>query len=172
MQQGLPLARTAIEAACGAVRLHLRGVTREGAPALDLERVDVGNAPPHPVAAIPLEPAARIRADDPAVLAPDLQALAAFDFEAIERGVGNVRELRLLEPVRREFVAAIVHVFPLEHAEREHFPGGEMRFEVVGEFFPRRRVETVLVIALHGVADVDKRGEHKVFTALTKILSI
>jgi hypothetical protein len=71
VQQGLPLARPAKGIAGLAVLSDLRDVPSKRPPALDLAPVLLGHPPPHEVAAIPLEPAARIVVVKPTVLTPD-----------------------------------------------------------------------------------------------------
>ena len=65
-----------------AIALDLADMAAHCFPALDLAGVLVGDAAAHVVAAIPLEPAARIVAEDPALLAPLRQWLAGVDADA------------------------------------------------------------------------------------------
>lgn len=66
------MARAAIEIMRRAVGLDLSGVAGEVAPAFDLVGIDIGEAATHIIATIPLEPAARVGRDDPALLLPHL----------------------------------------------------------------------------------------------------
>src|SRR5262249_35458642 len=99
VQQRLALALAAQEIARLAVALDLAHVATDRLPAPDLAAVLVRHAAPHVVAAVPLEPAARIIAMDPALAAPLRQRLARVDAEEIERAVALARrELRADEP--------------------------------------------------------------------------
>src|SRR5689334_15310176 len=99
-----------------AIAPDMGGVTRKAAPARDLAGVYVRDAAAEIIAAIPLEPAARIGADDPAVFAPHRKRLAALDAKGIEARIGHLAQPGSLEPARRKLVAAVVEVFALEHA--------------------------------------------------------
>src|SRR6185437_13669775 len=98
LQQRLPLPRPATHVARLAVGTDLAGVAGKTAPAGDLLLVDVLDAAAEIIAAIPLEPAARIGTDDPALLPPDGERLPALDAEAVDAGVGGFRKLGSREP--------------------------------------------------------------------------
>src|SRR6185369_7481716 len=91
LEQSLPLARAACQCARRAVVADLAGVAGEVAPAADLGGVDVRDAAAHPVAAVPLEPAAGVGTQDPALFAPDAQGLAGFNAEVVQGLVWLVR---------------------------------------------------------------------------------
>jgi len=93
----------------------------ESAPALDLLRVDAGQAAAQVIAAVPLEPAARVGADDPALFAPDAERLAALHPEIVQRRVGDGRGFRLGKPGLGKFRATVVTVLALENTQFEHF---------------------------------------------------
>ena len=60
MQERLPLAPAAGDFAGLTVDLHLTHVASDGLPALDLASILIQQSPTHVVAAVPLEPAARV----------------------------------------------------------------------------------------------------------------
>src|SRR5580700_11184070 len=81
VQQRLALALAAGEIARFAMPLDLADMPADGFPALDLACVLLGLAAAQIIAAIPLEPAARIVRMDPTLLAPFRQRLAGTDTE-------------------------------------------------------------------------------------------
>lgn len=86
LKQGLSLAGSAIEHSSRAILSELGNVTLGGAPSLDLALVV--NAPAaRVVAAIPLEPTARIFVIYPALLFPNRQRLRRGHFEEVLRGI-------------------------------------------------------------------------------------
>ena len=147
------MAGAAVEIIRCAVRLDLRGMPREGAPALDLQGIDLRNAAAEIVAAVPLEPAARIGANDPPFLAPYGEGLAAFDSEAVEIRVRHCTDFGVCEPVGGEFVPAIVAVFAFENAVFEHLAWGKKGRKPFGELASYRRDERICIAALHTVVD-------------------
>jgi hypothetical protein len=86
VQHGLPLAGPTEDVAALARTLDLAHVAAHGAPAPDLPRIVV-HAAAEIVAAVPLEPAARIIRVDPALRPPYGQRLARVDAEEVERRV-------------------------------------------------------------------------------------
>src|SRR6185437_7631951 len=84
MQQRLALTAPTGEVAAVTVTFDLADVPAHCFPALDLPPVLVGDPPAHVVAAVPLEPAARIVRMDPALGAPDGQRLTGIDAEIVE----------------------------------------------------------------------------------------
>src|SRR5687768_17337726 len=120
MEHGLTLAAPTFEVSLLAVLLDRRDVPRDRAPSANLPRV-VGGSTTHVVAAVPLEPAARILRPDPALAPPDRERLRGVDAKTIEpRIVPGGTELRACEPARREFIAAVRHVLAAEHPELQH----------------------------------------------------
>src|SRR5262245_58891888 len=87
LQQRLPLPRAAGQVARLTVPLDLPDVPAPCLPSSDLPPVFIEQAAAHVVAAIPLEPAARVVGVDPALVAPHRQRLARVDAEEVERGV-------------------------------------------------------------------------------------
>src|SRR5262245_25297550 len=136
--------------------LDLPHVAADRLPALDLTAVFVADTAAHVVAAIPLEPAARIVGMDPALLAPDRERLARIDAEEIERTVVPLgRELRACEPARGEFLTTVGHVLAAEHAELKHLLRCELRLEFGIEIATHRRRPLIAVALLHLVVDGD-----------------
>ena len=130
MQQRLPLPRPAEQIAGLAMFLHLAHVTADRFPPPDLPLVFLRHAPAHVIAAVPLEPAARIVRMDPAFALPFRKRLARSHTEEIARGVGPARrEFGARKPAFRELAAAVGHVFAAEDAKPQHLRGRELRFE-------------------------------------------
>src|SRR3954468_12826908 len=99
MQQSLALARTAKEIAGLAVALDLPHVAADCLPAADLPLVLGRHPAAEIIAAVPLEPAARIVRVQPALVAPHRERLARIDVEEIERAFASAgRQLRAPEP--------------------------------------------------------------------------
>src|SRR5215813_4820436 len=131
MQQRLALALAAQQVARLAVALNLPHVAADRLPATDLAAVLVRHAAAHVVAAVPLEPAARIVVVDPALAPPLRQRLARVDAEEVECAVALTgRELRADEPALGEFPAAVGHVLAAEDPEAEHLARRELRLEL------------------------------------------
>jgi hypothetical protein len=130
VQQGLALPLAAGEIARLAVALDLAHVPANGFPALDLARVLLGQAAAQIVAAIPLEPAARIVRMDPALAAPFRERLAGVDAEIIQRAVARFAgKLSAREPGSWKFLSTIGQVFAAKHTEAKHFSGRQLRPE-------------------------------------------
>src|SRR5690606_23694399 len=111
LQQRLALPRPAKGITGLAVAGNLRGVAAKRPPAADLAPVFAFHAPARVIAAVPLEPAARIVRVDPAFGAPFGERFAGPDAEQVERTIRlSFRQLRAGEPACREFVPAIGHV--------------------------------------------------------------
>src|SRR5688572_12873654 len=85
VKHGLPLPAPALEIPRLAVALNRSHVARDRPPSPDLARV-VRVTATHVVAAVPLEPAARVVRTDPALAAPRGQRLRGVDAEVIEAG--------------------------------------------------------------------------------------
>ena len=154
MQQRLALPRPAGDVARLAIALDLPHVAADRFPALDLPRVLVGNAAAHIAAAVPLEPAARVVAKDPALLAPHRQRLAGIDAEIVQRTVVMLfRELGAHESVLWKFLGAVSHIFAAEHAEPQHLGWRQVGAEVGIEFAADRLRQLVVIAALHLIVD-------------------
>src|SRR4051812_36942268 len=111
VQQRLPLPRAAGQVARLTVPLDLPDMPAYGLPSLDLPPVFGRHAAAHIVAAIPLEPAARIVGVQPSLAPPDRQRLAGVDAEEVERAVASARrEPGAREPALGKFLARIRHV--------------------------------------------------------------
>ena len=93
------MARAAENVAAFAVEFDLPDVTPDRLPPPDLPPILVRQTPAHVVAAVPLEPAARIVGMDPTLAAPFGERLRGVDAEAVERGIVALgAELRAIEP--------------------------------------------------------------------------
>src|SRR5262245_53971097 len=89
-------------------------------PATDLP-VIVRAAAAHEVAAVPVKPAARVFAIDPAPGSPDGEGLRCVDAKMVQHRVMALRiQFGVREPVGRELGLAVGHVAAAEDAEREH----------------------------------------------------
>ena len=78
------MARAAENVTRFAIGFDLTGMAGKGAPAFDLVGINPVNAAAKIVAAIPLEPAAWVRFDDPSLLLPVGERLTALDAKIIE----------------------------------------------------------------------------------------
>src|SRR5258705_9601962 len=150
VQQRLALALATHQVAGLAVLLDLPHVAADRFPAFDLAAILVGHPATHVVAAIPLEPTARIVGMQPALLAPDRERLTGVDAEEIERAVAPLgRELGAGEPALRKFLARVGHVLAAEHAERQHLKRGQLRIELGIEMAARWRAPHIAIARLH-----------------------
>ena|SRR4249920_2851004 len=84
MQERLALPPATPQIAGLARKLKLTDVTADCLPTFDLTTVFVGHSSPHVVAAVPLEPAARIVRMYPSLPAPFGERLTGFDAEVVE----------------------------------------------------------------------------------------
>src|SRR4029450_12592486 len=108
-------------------------------PALDLPVVLVGQAATHVIAAIPLEPAARIVRMNPAFAFPFRQRLARLPPEKIAGPIAATRrQLRAGKPAPGKFAPAVGHLLAAEHAEPEHLGRSQLRLEFRVKATPRR----------------------------------
>lgn len=118
------------------------------------------SASAHVIAAVPLEPAARVVPHNPAVLAPGLKGLTAFDTKLVEANVWfALGDVFGAEPVLGKLVSAVVEIFAFKDAARKHFFRGQLGFkailvEVVCFLADRLRARVVVVL-LHLVVDDD-----------------
>src|ERR1700684_1064740 len=121
VQQRLPLAGSARQIAGFAVALDLSDVPSYRLPALDLPAIFLGRPSAHVVAAIPLEPAARIVGMYPSLGTPDLQRMNRIHAQAVQRTAAPSRgQLRMAEPARRKLIARIGHVLAAKYAQPQH----------------------------------------------------
>lgn len=130
-------------------------MARERPPAFDLDCIDLRQPPAQIIPAIPLKPPTRIGPVNPSLLAPDAQGLPALDTEIVERRIGGIGKLRVLEPLGGKLRAAIVAILALEHAHLEHFARRIERLEAGIETFAGRRDQLVAIAGLHAVVDFD-----------------
>src|SRR5262245_17738485 len=154
MQQRLALARPAHRVAWLAMLLDLCNVAANRFPALDLACVLLSHSAPHVVAAVPLEPAARIVGMNPAFLPPDRQWLTGVDAKVVERAIATgSRKPGTSEPGGRELVLTVRHVLAAEYTELEHFLRRELGAKFWIEIAPHLDAQNVSITALHPVID-------------------
>lgn len=160
VQQRLALPAAAVEVAAVAVLANLGDVPFHGFPAFDLPFIVLAAAA-HVIAAVPLEPPARILFVDPTFFAPDSKRLRGVYAEVVELGVVPLgAQFGVIEPVGRELLCAIGHVLAAEDAEFEHLFRRELRLELGMKVLAHRLRAVVNVLALHFVADDDANRLH------------
>lgn len=170
MEECLALDWAAGEISRCAMFLQLGHVPRDLAPPPDLSRILGRDAPPHIVAAVPLEPATGVIWVDPALGSPNREWLARIYAKKIQRRVMSlVAKLRLGEPVGRVLCPAISHVFAAKDAEGEHFFGGELRGELGVKIFAHRGDKLVAVVTLHQVIHYNDSRHSKIILHATPI---
>src|SRR4051812_34681107 len=163
MEQGLALPRPTREIARCAMLRQLRDMSPNRPPALDLAKI-VGMTTAGIIAAIPLEPAARIVGMDPAFVSPHLQRLGGVHPEVIEGGARPIRRKPgASEPVRREFAATIGHIFAAENTERQKLLRRELGTESRAKLTTDRFRPPIRVALLHLVAHDDAHRLHAFF---------
>ena len=160
MKEGLALAAPAIQIARGTMLLQLRDMAADGAPSLNLPKI-VGMPAARVIAAIPLEPAARIVGMNPSFFAPNLQRLRSVDAEIIQARPRAIRrKFRARKPTRRKFLPAIGHVFPPEYAQRQQLLRAKLGVKSEAKFPPHRLRSPIHIILLHFVTDDDAHRVH------------
>lgn len=133
-----------------AVLFDLSYMPLYGFPSLYLPQVFFWKAPAHIVAAVPLEPSARVILMNPAFFYPNRQRLAGVNLEIIQlRIVPLGAKLCFLKPACRKFFAAVSHIFPAKNTQFQHFPGSKLRLKIRGKIFAFRLGKDIAVIALH-----------------------
>src|SRR5262249_47939058 len=136
VQERLALSPAAEKIGRFAMPPDLLHVPTHGFPAFDLTAVFFRHPPAQIIAAIPLEPAARVIGVNPTLGAPFRQRLACSYPEEIERAVAAAagRELGAYKPAVGKFLAAVGQVLAAEYAEAKHVPrreiGIKLRIEV------------------------------------------
>ena len=124
MQKSLALTSSAAKIARLAIPPNLNDMAAHRTPTSNLSPIFIRHSAANIVAAVPLKPAARIVGVNPSSLAPNRQRLARLHAKILQRFiVGSWRQFRLGEPVRREFIAAVVHIFAAEHTKAKHVLG-------------------------------------------------
>ena len=162
MQQRLPLTLPAEKIARLAIHLQLTDVPADRGPALDLPCIFVPKPPAPIIAAIPLKPAARVFAVDPALAAPHRKRLAGRNPEEVHPGVGTFRgELCPREPTGRKLAPAIGQVFSAEDAEAQHFRRREVGAKVRFKITANRCNDNVPIALLHPVIHDDGSLLHR-----------
>jgi len=121
MEERLPLTPPAEKIARFAMPLNLSDVAADGLPAPSLAPILFWHTAPHVIAAIPLEPTARVIAVDPAFGTPNRQWLARIHPEKIERTIARTRrELGARKPALGKLLAAIRHILAAKYLEPKH----------------------------------------------------
>ena len=116
-----------------AIALDLPDVPAHRLPALDLPPVLLRHAAPEIIAAIPLEPAARIIGMKPAFVAPDRSGWLASTPKKLSEQSRCSGQAWRQQTSLRETLARIGHVLAAEHAEPQHLAGVirlELRIEM------------------------------------------
>lgn len=144
-----------------AVSGNRRGMAAEGFPAFDLPLVILVPAS-EVVAAVPLEPAARIIRMDPALSTPDRKRLAGIYAEKIQLGVVPLRtEPGAFVPGGGKLFPAVCHIFSTKYAKFKHIPGGKLRLEIRMKVPVYRLGKLIAVTRLHFVVYDDDFLFHK-----------
>jgi hypothetical protein len=156
MQERLSLPFAAAEITRLAMPFDLTDVPADRVPTPDLTPIFVWHPAAHVIAAIPLEPTARVVRVDPSLPAPNRQRLAGIHAEEVERAVSMpYGQLGPGEPAFRKLLARICHVLTAKHAKPKQLPrrqfGSKLRIEIP----PNRGAEHVTVVLLHPVVDND-----------------
>ena len=113
------------------------------------------------VAAIPLEPAARIVRMDPALAAPLRQRLAGIDAEIVQRAVAPVAgELGAREPVAGNSLRQSVMYLPPKTPSAQHLRRRQFGPEVGIEIAAAGADQHIAIAALHLVVDGDASFFH------------
>jgi hypothetical protein len=155
LQERLPLTRPAGRVVWFAISPHLTGMTRERPPATDLPVINIGYPTTQIVAAIPLKPSSRVGVYDPSIFPPNIERLAALDAEAVARNIGFFAKLCVSEPIRWEFISAIVAIFSLEYPQFQHFCRREVRLKRWIELTSDGTLKRITISLLHSVANMD-----------------
>ena len=152
LEECLALSSSAGGVAFATVFAQLADVPFHCFPTCYLSFVLGREASSHKIAAIPLEPAARVVGINPSLFAPDGKRLACADFEIIKGRVVSPRaEFCVLKPIRGKLVSAVGHILSAEDTEAKHLLGGELGLKVRGKISAGRGCEFVTIIALHFV---------------------
>src|SRR5215471_19346978 len=117
MKQCLTLPSATEQIAGFTILLNLLDVSADRPPAPNLPRIFLHHAAAHVVAAIPLEPAARVAGMNPSLPSPFCQRLARVDPEKIKPAITSpARQLGLRKPTLWKLTLAIGHVLATEHS--------------------------------------------------------
>ena len=153
MEHGLALPAAALEIASLAVLPDRRDMAGNRPPAPDLAGV-VRRSAPHVVAAVPLEPAARVLRMDPALTAPGGERLRRVNAEVVEpRVTAPPGKSGAGEPARRKLGAAVSHVPASEHAQTQHLAWSQLRQKPGGEVTADWLCPVIDVLRLHPIGD-------------------
>src|SRR5262249_55313536 len=155
VQHCLSLAASASEVSSFAMLPNGCHMPCDGPPSTNLASI-VSRAAAHVVSAIPLKPASRILRLNPAISTPGRERLRGIHAEVIQFRIVPCRaQLRVREPARWKFRAAIRHVFSTEHTQLQHLPGRELgakdRIEVTADWLR----SVIRITTLHPIVDDD-----------------
>ena len=152
LQQCLSLSGSARKVAWLTVIAQLRCMSSKCLPAFDLAHVLVGHAAPHIVAAIPLEPSARIVGMEPSLSSPLRQGAAGIDPKVVQGAVSPARrKFGPFEPASRKFRCAIGHVLSAEYSQRQHFLRRQLGSKLGVEVAAQRCRKHVAISMLHAI---------------------
>src|SRR5688572_9186796 len=167
MEDRLSLPATAVKIARLALTDDLRHVPANRPPSSNLPRI-VRRAAAHVVAAIPLEPAARVLRPYPPVSPPHGQRLGGVDAKVVQAWVTmGRRKPGVREPARRKLVPAVGHVLPAKDTQLQQLLRGQFRLKP-GREVPSDRFRAVVDVALlHAVAHGHANGHHAAGILLT-----
>ena len=146
MQQRLALTLPAEKIARLAIHLQLTDVASDRGPAFDLSCIFVRKPPASKIAAIPLKPAARVFAVNPAFAAPHRKRLAGRNPEEVHPGVGTFQgRVCPREPTGWKLSLQSVRYFPPKTPRRSISGGvvaGGMPGQNYGQPVQRERTDS------------------------------
>ena len=161
MEQSLALSWPAIKRLRRTVLLNLRNMPAHRPPPAYLPFI-VRATTAVIITAVPLKPTSRILVIDPPLLAPYGKWLRRIDSKKIQfRIVAFRAKLRLFEPIRRKFVAAVRHILSAKNTKAEHLLRRQFRLEVEMKIAAGRCGQRVSITLLHLVVDFDPAQSHR-----------
>src|SRR5687768_2801489 len=159
MEHGLALPAAALEIARLAVLPDRSDMAGDCPPAPNLAGV-IRRSASHVVAAVPLEPSARILRMDPAIPAPGGERLGGVDTEVVEaRVTAPAGESGAGEPAGGKLGAAVSHVPASEYPKTQHLAGSQLREKTRSEVTADWLGPVIDVLPLHPVGDDDSPGQ-------------
>ena len=156
VEDRLPLSSPAIQVALFAVLHDLADMPLHRTPSSDLSLV-IGAPSACEVPAIPLKPAPRVIAVDPAPFAPFGQGQRGIYPKEVERRVMDfMTEAGLREPSVGKLIGAIGHILAAKYAECKHLLRGQVRPEGRVIILPRWLGKQVFITLLHEIVHDDE----------------